>query len=68
MIFVCAVTGMCNVQLVEGKDTSSVLDGYNRFFCETTIPKVMLIDDVEAMQRAFTRGEIMLSDISGNLY
>ena len=68
LIFVCAVTGMCNVQLIEGKDTSSVLDGCNRFFCEATVPKVMLPDDDGAMLRAFTRGEICLSDIAGNLY
>ena len=68
LIFVCAVTGMCNVQLVEGKDTSSILDGCSRFFCEATVPKVMLPDDDGAMLRAFTRGEISLSDISGNLY
>ena len=68
LIFVCAVTGMCNVQLVEGKDTSSILDGCNRFFCETTIPRVMLPDDDGAMLRAFSRGELSLSDIAGNLY
>ena len=68
MIFVCAVTGMCNIQLIEGKDTSSILDGCSRFFCEATVPKVMLTDGDGAMLRAFTRGEILLSDVAGNLY
>ena len=68
MIFVCAVTGMCNIQLLEGKDTSSILDGCSRFFCETTVPKVLLTDGDGAMLRAFSRGEILLSDIAGNLY
>ena len=68
LIFVCAVTGMCNVQLIEGKDTPSVLDGCTRFFNETTVPKIMLPDDDGAFIRAFTRGEISLSDISGHLY
>ena len=68
LIFVCAVTGMCNVQLIEGRDTPSVLDGCSRFFDETTVPKVMLPDADGALLKAFTRGEIALTDIAGNLY
>ena len=55
LIFVCAVTGMCNVQLIEGKDTSSILDGCSRFFCETTVPRVMLPDDDGALLRVFSK-------------
>ena len=55
LIFVCAVTGVCNVQLIEGKDTSSILDGCSRFFCETTVPRVMLPDDDGALLRVFSK-------------
>ena len=68
LIFCCAVTGMANVQLIERKDTAAVLDGCSRFFNEAGVPKIMLPDDDGALTRAFTLGEISLTDFSRTIH
>ena len=68
LVFSCVATGAVNVQLIEGKRTDFILDGCSRFFNETGVPKIMFPDDDGGLVRAFTRGEICLEDVSGNLY
>ena len=64
----CAVTGTINAQIIERKTTGAVLDGLNRFFCETSVPKICYPDQDGALMKALTEGEISLLDLQGNLH
>ena len=44
MVLACCSTGTVNVQLMEGKDTQSCIEAFNRFFCETAVLKIILTD------------------------
>ena len=68
LVFSCVATGAANVQLIEGKKTDFVLDGCSRFFNEASVPKIMFPDADGGLVRAFTRGEIDLEDLAGNMY
>ena len=45
LVFACCATGTVNVQVIEGRDTGFCLDGMNRFFSETTVPKFIFADE-----------------------
>ena len=45
MVFGCCATGTINCQIIEGRKTQFCLDGFNRLFCETAVPKICLIDE-----------------------
>ena len=68
LVFTCLATSAVNVQVIEGKSTEFVLEGCTRFFSETSVPKILFPDDDGALTLAFSRGEISLEDLSGNLY
>ena len=44
MVFCCVATGSINVQAIETEDTDGVMTGFNRFFNEASVPKVMFPD------------------------
>ena len=67
MIFACCTTGTVNCQVIEGKDTSHCLDGFNKFFCETTVPKIVYPDQEGGLIKALRDGEVDLVDLSGTL-
>ena len=67
MTFACAATGTVNCQVIEGKDTGFCLDGFNRFFCETTVPKIVYTDEEGGLIKALNKGEIDFVDLAGNL-
>ena len=68
MVVGCVVTGCINVQVIEKRDTGGVLDGLNRFFNETSVPKIMYPDQDGAFMKALSKGEISLLDLQGNLH
>ena len=68
LIFACVTTGAVNVQLLEGKTTEFVLEGCSRFFSECSVPKILYPDDDGALQKAFSKGEIDVVDLSGRLF
>ena len=68
LVFCCVATGCVNVQLIEGKKTDFILDGFSRFFNECCIPKIMFPDDDGALVKAISQGEICIEDLSGSLY
>ena len=67
MVFVCCATGTVNCQIIEGKDTGFCLDGFNRFFCETTVPKICFPDREGGLIKSLSQGEIDITDLSGTL-
>ena len=59
VVFACAATGMLNVQTMEGgKSVACVLDVLNRFFCESTVPKICYIDKDSALMKVLTEGQM----------
>ena len=68
LVFACIGTGAVNVQVIEGKSTEFILEGCSRFFNETSVPKILFPDDDGALTLAFSRGEIDMRDLSGNLF
>ena len=67
MVFACGATGTVNVQVIEGKDTGFCLDGMNRFFCETTVPKFMFTDEEGGLVKSLKYGKVDIVDLSGTL-
>ena len=67
MFFVCSATGINNCQIIEGKDTSAVFEGFQHLFCEVTMPKVILPDADGALLKACKGGEMDVEDLSGKL-
>ena len=41
LVFACCVTGGINCQIIEKRDTTGVMDGFNRFFSEVSVPKIV---------------------------
>ena len=68
LVMGCVVTGAVNCQIIEKKDTGAVLDGLNRFFCETSVPKICYPDQDGALMKALTKGEISVLDLQGTLH
>ena len=66
-VFVCATTGTTNCQIIEGKDTSVVLEGFQHLFCEVDVPMVMLPNANGALLKACKECKIDVVDLSGKL-
>ena len=59
LVFACAATGMINCQVMEGgKSTACVLDAFNRFFCESVVPKICYIDKDSAIVKVLSEGQL----------
>ena len=67
LVFACCATGTINCQVIEGRKTGFCLDGFNRFFCETAVPKIIYSDEEGGLTRSLAHGEIDLVDLSGTL-
>ena len=67
MVFACVSTGTVNIQLIEGKTTSAVLDGFSRLFSEVSVPKIILPDEEGSFMKALKEGEIEVQDLAGTL-
>ena len=52
---------------VEGKDAGFCMDGMNRFFMETTVPKIIYSDEEGGLVKALTDGRVDLVDLAGTL-
>ena len=67
MVCACAATGTVNCQVIEGRKTGFCLDGLNRFFSETAVPKIIYTDEEGGLLRGLAHGEVDLVDLSGVL-
>lgn len=67
MMFACCATSTINCQTIEGKSTPFCLDGFTRFFYETTVPKICLIGKEGGLVKSVKDGEIDMTDICGTL-
>ena len=66
-MFACCATGAVNCQVIEGKDAGFCMDGMNRFFMETTVPKIIYADEEGGLVKALTYGRVDMVDIAGTL-
>ena len=67
MVFACCCTGTVNCQVIEGKDAAFCMDGMNRFFMETTVPKFIYSDEEGGLVKALTHCRVDLVDLAGTL-
>ena len=68
MVFACPVTRIVNLQVIEGKDTGCILDGFTRLSCEIGVPKYVLIDGDDAIKKAFRELEVDIKDLKYQLH
>ena len=54
LVFVCPVTRLINLQVIEKSDSSGIIEGLTRLSCEVGVPKVILIDQDSALIKALT--------------
>ena len=57
LVFVCPVTRLINLQVIEKSDSSGIVEGLTRLSCEVGVPKVILIDQDSALIKALTEVE-----------
>ena len=67
MVLACASMGTVNVQFIKGKSMASCVSGFNQFFSETTVPKIILTDAEGGLLKSLKEGEIDLVDMQGRL-
>ena len=60
LVFVCPVTRLTNIQVIEKSDNSGMIDGVTRLSCEVGVPKFILVDDDSALVKAVQEVEINL--------
>ena len=68
LIFACPVTRLINLQVVEKKDSSGVVDGITRLACEVGIPKLLLIDKDSAIVKSMSEVEFHFQDAAFQLH
>ena len=65
--FVCATTGMTNLKIMEGYDTTQFLLSFSRFSCEAGFPKLLLVDEGSQLVRGCENMMINMVDARGVL-
>ena len=67
LVFACPVTRLINLQVVEKRDGSGVMDGITRLSCEVGIPKLVLMDQDAAFIKSLKEVEYSYTDAEFNL-
>ena len=67
MVFCCVSTGCVNIQVIETQDTDGIMTGFNRFFHEETVPKVVFPDKGSLLLKALQEMEGWTLDIQYRL-
>ena len=67
LIFACPVTRLINLQVMEKKDSSGVVDGITRLACEVGIPKLVLMDKDATFVKALSEMEFVYQDAAFQL-
>ena len=65
--FVCCTTGMCNLKIMEGYDTTQFLLAFTRFACEVGYPKLLLPDEGSQLVSGCKSMNLDMMDIKGKL-
>ena len=67
LVMCCVSTGTVNVQLIEKEDTGGVMSGFNRFFVECSVPKMMFPDQGSQLLKAMQEVEGYVLDLQYQL-
>ena len=68
MTFVCPVTKLTNLQVLEGKNSEAVLEGVIRMGCENGYPSCLVLDQETSFMKMARDAEISLQDLSLRCY
>ena len=68
MVFVCPVSRLVNLQVIEGRDAGAILQGVTRMSCDMGIPNYFLIDDDQAIRKALRDLEVDIRDLKYMLH
>ena len=63
MTFICPVTKILNLQVIESKTADGVLEGLTRLGCEQGFPKYLILDQDSSFMKAVEEAEISLKDL-----
>ena len=61
--FVCPMSKLCNLQVIEAKNAEAVLEGLIRLGCEQGFPNQLIMDQDTAFQKVVRDAEINLQDL-----
>ena len=64
MVFVCPVSRLVNLQVIEKSDSSGMVDGITRLSCEVGVPKYMMIDGDSALVKVMKEVTFDIKDAS----
>ena len=67
MVMCCMATGTINVQFIEKEDTDGVMSGFNRFFAESSVPKIMFPDKGSQLIKSLQEMEGSVQDLQYRL-
>ena len=67
MVFCCVATGTVNVQVIETQDTDGIMTGFNRFFSEECVPKIVFPDKGSSLLKALEEMEGSTLDLEHRL-
>ena len=67
ILFVCCTTGMTNLKIMEGYDTTQFLLAFGRFACEAGFPKYLLADAGSQLVCGSENMMISMCDVGGKL-
>ena len=68
MTFVCPMSKLCNLQVIETKSAEGVLEGLMRLTCEVGCPAYLVLDQETSFLKMVRDAEISLQDISYRAY
>ena len=68
MCFVCPVSKLINLQVIESKSADGVLEGLTRLGCEHGFPKFLILDQESSFMKAVKDAEVCLKDLQFRSY
>ena len=68
MTFVCPMTKLCNLQVIESKNSEAVLEGLIRLGCEVGMPSCLILDQETSFMKMVRDAEVSLTDLNYRCY
>ena len=68
MTFICPLSKLCNLQVIEAKNSEAVLEGLTRLACEVGMPSCLVLDQETSFMKMVRDAEINLTDLSARCY
>ena len=68
MIFACPITKLLNIQVIESRNTQSVMEGLTRMGCEQGFPAMLILDQESSFMKIVREAEINLVDLNNRCF